>query len=94
MYIADVNYNEQTDEYGITIEGIDADGVAELNESGLQEGDEVEIVPKGMTDTLDSLERDLRGATLIIAEIERLVPNWRAYRDLPEAVEMALNGKA
>jgi len=94
MHIADVNYYEQTDEYGVTINGIDADGVAALNDSGLQEGDEVEIVPKGTTDTLDNLERDLRGATLIIEDIERLVPNWKAYRDLPEAIEMALKEKS
>ena len=37
MYIAGVNYYEQTDEYGITIDGVDAEGVDALNESGLQE---------------------------------------------------------
>lgn len=60
MYIADVNYYGQIDEYGITIDGIDADGVAALNDSGLQEGDEVEIVPKGTLLKLDRLEQAIK----------------------------------
>jgi uncharacterized protein YecA (UPF0149 family) len=90
MYIAGVNYYEQTDEYGIMIDGVDEDGVDALNESGLQEGDRVEIVPKGTLAKLEELETNLRGANLTIEAIERLVPNRKAYRDLPEAVEMAL----
>jgi transcription elongation factor Elf1 len=40
---------------------------------------------------LKEAEELLRGATLTVEAIERLVPNWKAYRDLPEAVEMALS---
>lgn len=91
MYIAGVNYYEQTDEYGIMIDGVDEDGVDALNESGLQEGDRIEIVPKGTLAKLEELETNLRGATMTVEAIERLVPNWKAYRDLPEAVEVALS---
>jgi hypothetical protein len=91
MYIAGVNYYEQTDEYGIMIDGVDEDGVDALNESGLQEGDRVEIVPKGTLAKLEELETNLRGATMTVQAIERLVPNWKAYRDLPEAVEVTLS---
>lgn len=90
MYIADVNYYGQTDEYGITIDGVDKDSITALNDSGLQEGDRVEIVPEGTLAKLEELETNLRGANLTIEAIERLVPNRKAYRDLPEAVEMAL----
>lgn len=40
---------------------------------------------------LKEAEALLRGASLTIEAIEKLVPNWTAYRDLPEAVEMALS---
>jgi len=91
MYIAGVNYYEQTDEYGIMIDGVDEDGVDALNKSGLQEGDSIEIVPKGTLAKLEELETNLRGATMTVEAIEKLVPNWKAYRDLPEAVEVALS---
>jgi len=60
MYIAGVNYYEQTDEYGITIDGVDAEGVDALNESGLQEGDRVEIVPEGTLAKLDKFEQAIQ----------------------------------
>ena len=93
MYIAGVNYYEETDEYSIILDGLDDDDVTALEDSGLQEGDRVEIVPRGTLEKMEKLETNLRGATLTVEAIERLVPNWKAYRDLPEAVEVALNNR-
>jgi hypothetical protein len=39
---------------------------------------------------IEKLQLQLLGANALIAEIETLVPNWRAYRNIAEAVQMAL----
>lgn len=46
--------------------------------------------PREFLSFMEGQERDRRQAEILLAEIEKITPNWRAYRSLAEAVEVAI----
>lgn len=40
---------------------------------------------------LHTVEANLKAAERTLSDIERLIPNWRAFRDIAEAVEVTLH---
>lgn len=47
--------------------------------------------PKQFVTFMEGQERDRRQAEILLAEIEKVTPNWRAFRSLAEAVEVNIN---
>lgn len=44
--------------------------------------------PGDFADFMEGQERDRRQTEILLAEIEKVTPNWRAFRSLAEAVEV------
>lgn len=47
--------------------------------------------PRDFLVFMEGQERDRRHAEITLAAIEKVTPNWRAFRSLPEAVEVAIH---
>ena len=47
--------------------------------------------PRDFISFMERVEEERRHAETLLAQIEKVTPNWRAYRSLAEAVEVAIH---